>query len=74
MGGGPQEPPVEVELGEAGRNWERPPVAPFDPATTSLGERRTPALAYARRCGQVATCFARCAWVGRDGEGGGNAH
>jgi DNA polymerase delta subunit 1 len=35
-----QQPPdesVEVELGEAGRNWERPPVEPFDPKTTSIG-------------------------------------
>jgi DNA polymerase delta subunit 1 len=35
--GGPPEPSEEPELGEAGRNWERPPVEPFNPASTSLG-------------------------------------
>lgn len=27
----------EVDLGEAGRNWMRPPVPEFDPASTALG-------------------------------------
>lgn len=30
---------LELELGEAGRNWVRKPVEPFDPATTALGAR-----------------------------------
>ena len=29
---------VEVELGAAGRNWERPPVPEVDPRRDSLGE------------------------------------
>ncbi|KXZ48800.1 hypothetical protein GPECTOR_25g384 [Gonium pectorale] len=32
----PPEPLEDVELGEAGRNWERPPVPEFDPNTTDL--------------------------------------
>ena len=28
-----------VDLGEAGRNWIRPPVAELDPTKDSLGER-----------------------------------
>lgn len=32
------EPAEDVELGEAGRNWVRPPVEDFDPQTTPLGE------------------------------------
>ena len=28
---------LDVELGEAGRNWERPPVPPHNPQATSLG-------------------------------------
>jgi hypothetical protein len=27
---------LEIELGEAGRNWERPPVPAFDPQQESL--------------------------------------
>ncbi|PNW88124.1 hypothetical protein CHLRE_01g015250v5 [Chlamydomonas reinhardtii] len=33
---GPPEPLEDVELGEAGRNWVRPPVADFDPASTAI--------------------------------------
>lgn len=29
---------ADPELGEAGRNWLRPPVAPLDPQKDSLGE------------------------------------
>jgi hypothetical protein len=29
---------LEIELGEAGRNWERPPVPNLDPNTDSLSE------------------------------------
>ncbi len=32
------EPAEDVELGEAGRNWVRPPLEEFDPQTTPLGE------------------------------------
>ena len=32
------EPSVEVELGEAGRNWERPAPPPWNPRTQALGE------------------------------------
>lgn len=35
------QPPDEcedAELGEAGRNWERPAVQPFDPKTTAVGK------------------------------------
>lgn len=32
---------ADPELGEAGRNWLRPAVAPFDPATDSLGKAVT---------------------------------
>jgi DNA polymerase delta subunit 1 len=28
---------ADPELGEAGRNWTRPPVAPMDPQKDSLG-------------------------------------
>lgn len=28
---------ADPELGEAGRNWTRPPVAPLDPSKNSLG-------------------------------------
>lgn len=43
MDDGMQQPPeegAEIDLGEAGRNWMRPPVKEFDPKTTSLSERR----------------------------------
>lgn len=33
----PPEEAEEVDLGEAGRNWVRPPVADFNPASTSIG-------------------------------------
>ena len=33
----PPEEEMEVDLGEAGRNWMRPPVAPIDPKTQSVG-------------------------------------
>ena len=36
----PMQPPEEgdeVEIGEAGRNWERPAVPDFDPNTSSIG-------------------------------------
>ena len=29
---------LELHLGEAGRNWERPAPPPLDPSTQSLGE------------------------------------
>lgn len=29
---------VDIQLGEAGRNWERPPVGDFNPIKSSLGE------------------------------------
>ena len=32
---------LELHLGEAGRNWERPAPAPIDPSTQSLGEDPT---------------------------------
>lgn len=39
---GPLQPDedVELETGEAGRNWTRPPVPTFDPKTTDLGASR----------------------------------
>jgi len=43
--GGPLED-VDLELGEAGRNWERPPLPPLDP-TKDIGERREGACARA---------------------------
>ena len=39
-GGGPLED-VDLELGEAGRNWERPALtAPLDPSKDDIGEKR----------------------------------
>lgn len=35
----PPEEGVDVDLGEAGRNWMRPPVPEFNPAKDSIGER-----------------------------------
>eukprot|EP00983_Pelagomonas_calceolata_P102197 1158779-Pelagomonas_calceolata.AAC.6 len=35
--GPPSEDAGEVELGEAGRNWERPKCPDIDPATQSIG-------------------------------------
>ena len=29
---------LELQLGEAGRNWERPPPPPITPATDPIGE------------------------------------
>ena len=34
----PPEECEDAELGEAGRNWERPAVQPFDPKTTAIGQ------------------------------------
>lgn len=42
----PPDEDVEVELGEAGRNWMRPPVEPFDPATTSIRARGATVLGW----------------------------
>ena len=38
-----------VDLGEAGRNWIRPPVAELDPTKDSLGERLSMRLLWSRK-------------------------
>ena len=39
-GGGGEELAIDVALGEAGRNWVRPPVPAFDPAKEAISESR----------------------------------
>lgn len=59
-------PPEEgdVDLGEAGRNWTRPPVQPFNPETDAISTRRDmlelcldavwgACASIARRCGAL---------------------
>lgn len=35
-------PAVEVKIGAAGRNWERPPPPPLNPRTEALGAKTMP--------------------------------
>lgn len=56
----PQPPEDEdVDLGEAGRNWVRPEVPAYDPATTALGAFLRP---RAPRGGRGAPCWHGAAW------------
>ena len=53
-------PVVEVELGAAGRNWERPPPPPLKPHTEPLGEPFCSAPHQGTTCKGMA---ARQAWL-----------
>lgn len=53
---------VEVELGEAGRNWERPPPPPLAPRTQDLGARIAFGASRGSTCRAKAdaTCIVVC--------------
>jgi hypothetical protein len=48
----PPDEAEDVDLGEAGRNWVRPAVADFDPATTSVGGQGPGGVGGEREGGQ----------------------